>query len=1288
MKRFRAILLATVVLSATLIVPRPLFCQTADHLVISEVYGGGGNSGSLYKNDFVELYNPTDAPVVMAGWSLQYASSTAAFTASNRSAIGGTVPPHGFFLIQCAQGSGGTALLPAPDAVSAIAMSSSNGKIALVRDTLLIAGPADLTVVDFIGFGTAAQYEGPGAAPSPSNTASIERKARPASTGPDMASGGMDSLRGNGWDSDDNASDLLVRAFPNPQNSLAPAEAPPAGILAILSVGASPFVPARSSPDTVTAEITGTAILAVRLHVAVEGGAEDSSIVMTEASPGTWRGIVAGSTDAADGRLVEAYVSAADSAGQYVSSAGSPIGYFVGTSSPAAVKSRPPGDIAGYHARIAGVLNVSPNLFSAGLAYVQDSVAGIAIYAPAGIPSLNESRRITVTGSIAEFNGAYELTGPGFALVDTAQGSAALSPAVLALPLLESPSNVYEGRLVTVQNLSAPGPGTFAAGNYLFQTAGGDTITVRVESNGIANTLVGTALPSGPAAITGILSYGSGYLRLKPRKAEDAGNAPIATLEAVATGRWSDTLTWAGRRVPGPADNVSLSTLGVAVTVDIPDARCLNLTMTGSGSLASSGPVLKFDSTGAPSLTVNGALSISGGSGSGQGGRAKLTSNGNASAVLILRRLVSTTTANSTSSGSAGLNMNEGTVRLTGSSTDTLRNSAGFRMANLVIGDGISPKTVVWAPTKFATMAVRSIHVTGHSAFLIGDPADSNANDIGNASASGVPALSGGIRVDSGGMLIVQPFSGGNSTGSINLGGGGIVCNGTIILDTPATGGARSSYIVKFGGFGIAGGSTQSILGAGRFGPGDLVVGAGDTLVVDRAISLPASRSLTLNGRMRESRGHPVSGRIVAKRRVTQGQAETFGGIGCILTAHGAAPDTTTVTRITGMANLGNNGMASILRSFDISPIINAHLDAEMEFFWDPSELAGQDAEALVPWRSEDGGSSWFNPGLSWAVDTAARAVHIAGIQSLSRWTLSDSAHPLGSSTVTRSFAISKGWNLISLPILTTERSKYALFPGALSQAFSYSGSYIPAETLACGIGYWLKFPSDSAVALTGAIEMRDTIHVVEGWNLIGGISASIARSSIAEEPPGIVRSQFFGYGGGYVVSDTLRPFAGYWVKAGGAGTLILDAGAQPAAASGGAGKRYLDDSRVRQMETEFPPAPPEGAPDDGFTSDQAPENFALHGNYPNPCNPTTTMRYDLPVESNVVVEIYNALGVVVRRLMNRVEGAGFRSVVWDGKNDEGVNVSTGVYFYRLNATPAVGGGRTWSAVGKMVVVR
>jgi hypothetical protein len=80
------------------------------------------------------------------------------------------------------------------------------------------------------------------------------------------------------------------------------------------------------------------------------------------------------------------------------------------------------------------------------------------------------------------------------------------------------------------------------------------------------------------------------------------------------------------------------------------------------------------------------------------------------------------------------------------------------------------------------------------------------------------------------------------------------------------------------------------------------------------------------------------------------------------------------------------------------------------------------------------------------------------------------------------------------------------------------------------------------------------------------------------------------------------------------------------------------------------------------------PRSYALHANFPNPFNPTTTIRYDLKQDGKVTLKVYNVLGQEVRTLVSAVEKAGYRSVTWDGKNNLGEAVSSGIYFYRLEA--------------------
>ena len=76
----------------------------------------------------------------------------------------------------------------------------------------------------------------------------------------------------------------------------------------------------------------------------------------------------------------------------------------------------------------------------------------------------------------------------------------------------------------------------------------------------------------------------------------------------------------------------------------------------------------------------------------------------------------------------------------------------------------------------------------------------------------------------------------------------------------------------------------------------------------------------------------------------------------------------------------------------------------------------------------------------------------------------------------------------------------------------------------------------------------------------------------------------------------------------------------------------------------------------------------ALSGNYPNPFNPSTTIRFSLGENTNASIAVYNTLGQKIRTLLEGPQTAGIHTVLWDGCNDIGQRVSSGVYFYRLSA--------------------
>jgi predicted extracellular nuclease len=169
-------------------------------VVLSEVYGGGGNAGATYTHDFMELRNNGSTPVSLNGWSVQYAA--AAGTSWTVTPLSGSIQPGGYYLIRQAAGAGGTTPLPGWDASGSTAMSATAGKVALVSSTAPLTGsgcPLGAPVVDFVGYGAANCFEGSGPAAGTANASSAQRK-----------------LNGT-QDTDDNAADFEVLIPPTPQ---------------------------------------------------------------------------------------------------------------------------------------------------------------------------------------------------------------------------------------------------------------------------------------------------------------------------------------------------------------------------------------------------------------------------------------------------------------------------------------------------------------------------------------------------------------------------------------------------------------------------------------------------------------------------------------------------------------------------------------------------------------------------------------------------------------------------------------------------------------------------------------------------------------------------------------------------------------------------------------------------------------------------------------------------------------------------------------------------------------
>jgi 5'-nucleotidase len=156
-------------------VPQAVATPAGDNVVINEVYVNGGSAGAPYATKFVELYNPTAAPISLAGWSIQYrpGGTTTAFT--NTAALAGSIASHGYYLISGGSNGGNGAALPTPDLTAAtINPANGGGTLALSNATATLTPgtgsiTADPAIVDLVGWGTSNTFE-TAAGPAPTAT--------------------------------------------------------------------------------------------------------------------------------------------------------------------------------------------------------------------------------------------------------------------------------------------------------------------------------------------------------------------------------------------------------------------------------------------------------------------------------------------------------------------------------------------------------------------------------------------------------------------------------------------------------------------------------------------------------------------------------------------------------------------------------------------------------------------------------------------------------------------------------------------------------------------------------------------------------------------------------------------------------------------------------------------------------------------------------------------------------------------------------------------------------------
>ncbi len=244
----------------------------ATGVVISQVYGGGGNSGATITNDFVELYNGGTTAADVTGWSVQYASATG--STWQVTTLSGTILPGHHYLVQEATGTGGTVSLPTPDASGSIPMSATAGKVALVTTATALTGTCPTSFKDLVGFGTTANcFRGSGPTPAPSNTNAVLRA--------------FDGQQ----DSNNNAADFATGA-PNPRNSASPPVTP----IDALKASIAPTRPSIATGATQTFTATATKSSALVTVTSAAWTSSNTTVATINPSNGVATSVAAGTT--------------------------------------------------------------------------------------------------------------------------------------------------------------------------------------------------------------------------------------------------------------------------------------------------------------------------------------------------------------------------------------------------------------------------------------------------------------------------------------------------------------------------------------------------------------------------------------------------------------------------------------------------------------------------------------------------------------------------------------------------------------------------------------------------------------------------------------------------------------------------------------------------------------------------------------------------------------------------------------------------------------------------------
>ncbi|MBI3004892.1 MAG: T9SS type A sorting domain-containing protein [Ignavibacteriales bacterium] len=487
-----------------LIIPAVAFAQSANHVVISEVFFLGLSSPAT---EFVELYNPTPNDIVLTGYKVQAGTTGTPGSSTGEWAVdltGITIKGYGFLLI------GQPNVSPAADLAIPSGKGLLNGNT--FRAGVRLFNTNSNTVVDAVGWDpTATSFvEGTAntsAGVTSSSPKSLERKAQSSSSQQSMSA--EDALLGNGWDTDDNSIDFVLRDVPQPQNSSSSVEMPFSGpdtiaprVLSLKTLSSTQIELQFNEPlDSITASTPSN--YSIDNGIAVTQAARHATpisrvtLTVSTMSNGTYSLTVNGVQDTSGNAM----------------SAPQIVNFSFGVISIAQARALGPGGSA----KVRGIVTVGNEFGNP--AFLQDSTGGLAVFNFNFAASAKQGDIWEVGGTLKNFNGLLEID-PLTDSLKISSGNPLPKPKLLVSDQLDES---FESQLVRIDRAKFALSGSFGSGStdssYSVSDAHGSFI-VRVDGS---TNIPGSPIPADSVNIVGVVNEFNGSYRLMPRSFADIG---------------------------------------------------------------------------------------------------------------------------------------------------------------------------------------------------------------------------------------------------------------------------------------------------------------------------------------------------------------------------------------------------------------------------------------------------------------------------------------------------------------------------------------------------------------------------------------------------------------------------------------------------------------------------------------------------------------------------------------------------------------------------------------------